>query len=411
MKNTIRNGINTGLVGLSTLISANAQTPQGNLDRMASQFDEGRVKSEFNSDFDDRSTVMTTLGFGPKGTYSIEGKPQPSYGQIFEAFRLYDTFSKGMGNARGAEWSHWTAAGFRSSLNIGGLDQKFLVYGVGGDKQGIGFDIEPRVSEHLSLNLVVEESLRDNRERIGGGINLQIGKPLTINLGYDEVSKSGINQISQPHVRIMYDITPNDAVGFAFAEKNMPGNTEHGVGMFYAHWGKDKTWGGRVYEDIRSDEKGNFAQAGHVIFAPNKNCTVGKMGIAGALARVPSEDGAFNNGVLPTTVNRLEKLETHDRTYEGLAFRYNWKSAEAGNKKSGYYSGDVAYNFKEGICGGRLGVTAGMAYNWSNFAKDGITFNPSFAYRLGNVDAEAGLVLPLNTDDKPMVRFGLQGWF
>jgi hypothetical protein len=392
---TIKSIIAAGAITLSSLVG-NAQNgliyqkPQNGFD--------SRAKVEYSGNLDEKFQVRSTFGIASQGGFD---KPIPLAGQFSEIFRVWDVYSKNNGQE-----NHYTAAGIRvPSFETGNVETRILAFGSVDDLTGMGIEGE-HVLGKFTFTWNAEGESKNDANRLGMGLQYQILPNLSIDAGFDSVQKNGLSE-DRINGRVMYDIGRHN-LGFGVLKiENENPNTR--IGGFYILKGDAKKVGARVVGDMAfydNGDKNGFAQ---LILAQNP--TSGKLGALTFFDRRASQAGGYNASVVPLSISNFEPIRYSDRTTSGLAFILDSTYYENDDVSSWSINPNIAYNFKQPILGGNLGVYCGASYSFDGAKDEGISaLTGGLIYRLGNkLELDTGFSMPIDNEDaKPSLRVGVQ---
>lgn len=343
-------GVGLGLAALTG--SASADTQKTDLGYLF------RTRTEVVNQGDSTS-FKNTLGISP---YSEK------HSNFSEFFRAYEFTGKANGESDDMNYTNWGLN--LPDFSVGGVDNSVSVFGLTGDRQGLGIQsVHDIGNTNLVLNLEKENQLGRDSKRIGFGVDQRLNDKLVAGIGYDEV-KTSEGKTKYFLGKITLDASKTDQMGIGFSIKDFEGNKTNSIGGHWLHYGKDEKWGTRTrvkYDwDNQTDFKGISFES---IVAQNpafsKPCAYWIVG------RDQNEMYSAELFAAPQLVVEREPLADRVRD-SGWAAEIKGNIREQEGERSGYVKTDIGYTFKRNKSGIRSSFTGFYRNDVSELNNDSV---------------------------------------
>lgn len=259
------------------------------------------------------------------------------------------------------------AAGMKMPWPILGREGTISIFGVSGDKDGVGSELQYNVGPTvLTLNLE-KASKPFDAQRVGGEVDWNVNKTLSLGAGFDNI-KTDTENTNFYLVRAEFFPGEKDRIGVAFreAQSDVNGNT-HTALVDYTHSGKSEKIGMRGFGMASHNDKTGFTSfSGSAIVAQNPTFTIRqKNAMCSYFDSVSWLEGRGNGDMFDVPV--VNQSVTFG---ERVPLNYRSRCGLVGQLDAGYTDKSDARNDESW----NFGVTGGYTFNMQDIA--GVKFKP-----------------------------------
>lgn len=290
-------------------------------------------------------------------------------------FRVFNYTGKG---------KDYTEAGVRVPLQVGNLKNEPSLWGVEGDKQGIGF---MNVACFKDLEIIAnaeQASIPNTSNRLGGEVNYNLGN-VKVGIGGDNVENKGVtNNSLLGHVIYFGE---KNQFGTALRTLDSEGSTTNSVVGYWSHFGPEEKVGTRTW--LKVDENGSKTTY-TLDSITSQNPTFGNLSSRWIVGRLYGD--MFDTGIV-TNPLAPERIALPNRSRQGAVGELKFSADSNGD---GCAFGEVGYKFNR-VDFGFTGVQPSFTINYERgfgsdiYEKVGASFLGSWN---NNICTEIGVKVP-----------------
>jgi len=328
-KQKLRNIAGAGLIGLAALTS-NVKAQE--IKPVENPQSEYSIRLRTESDSGEQTRFF-------KNTFGIAPFSKKGHQKYDEFVRIYNLTGEQKG-----EHMDYTAWGLISpEFNLGDLENSVSIFGLSGDRKGIGFQSKHSLDKwDLYLNAEKEKLLGKDSTRIGFGVDYNFGEKFNPGIGFDRVKTSkGITDYV--FGKLVVNATDTDQYGVGIRVASGADET-HKIGVYYMHHGKEEPSGSRTrfYYDWNNETDFRGMSFESIIV---ENPTFSKSGSGPALVG-RNQNYLFSKQLFESAPLVVERAPLGERARNGWVNRIAGNFKDNAGENSGYLEGNLGYTFK-----------------------------------------------------------------